>query len=183
MSHSDVSDRRSEPRPQRTTAAARPSIPRRRDRRVSRAAAAAFVGALALCLWGTWKRDQNARALSIAWMDSHRAQLQERLDKAGALPPSIYVQPAKSRTRVPEEYIGSAGRAVIDRLPQPVVVAYSPLIRQYLSYHSRVVILLQDGRLRVEWWPSGKLEAAWARQQRTIEKLTAELETAPPDLP
>lgn len=143
----------------------------------------AVVGAMALCVLVTWDRDRDERTYQMACMEACRAQLQERLDKAGALPPGVYQQPRGFPPRLPERFIGPAGRVLIGRLPEPVLVAHSTLVRQYLRYHGRVVILLEDGQLRVEWWNSGRLSHEWRAQEHLIEELTRQAEAEPPKLP
>jgi len=170
-------------RSRRTRRQASPPPRRPRERRLSGATAATIVGAIALCVLVTWRRDKGEREYYRVSMEACRAQLQERLDRAGFLPPRVYRQPNGWPRSLPQHFIDSAGRLLVDRLPQPVLVAYSQLIRQFLRSHGHYVILLEGKRLTLEWWSGGKVERVWGEQQRLIEELSEQTFSRPPRLP
>lgn len=166
---------------------ARAAIRRRRsglrDQRVSRLAGVAIFGTVLLCFFMTWQRDAAEREQQKELMQEVRVFLAERLRLSGELPPSITRNASGYPRKLPSRYLNDAGRTYFDELPDPVIVATSQVIKQYLRPNGCSLLVRRDGRLGVEWWNSGPTGRAWEAQARKIAELAKADQDRPVRLP
>lgn len=155
---------------------------RRREQRLSKLAAVAIIGTVVLCGFSTWERDTAERQRRIADYAALYEVLSERLDATDTLPGKTYLDDA-GVGRLADRYISDAGRTFLRELPEPVMVACGPIIRQYLRYNGRVVIVYRGGKLHLEWWNSGPTGTRWSEQAAAVAARIEDLARDAPDLP
>lgn len=183
ISHAPADVREDErPAPARRRRIVRSPARRNRQSRLSRPAAVAIFGTVLLCGFSTWQRDAATRDRELARLSPVRDFVVDQFEETGFIPPRAFLETAGVEKLV-DRYMSDAGRAYFRELPQPVIVAQGPLVRQYLRYNGRAVVVFRGDAVRLEWWHSGPASRHWSDQASAVAAIVEQWEQTPPDLP
>lgn len=155
---------------------------RNQEQRLSKLAAVAIFGTVLLCGFSTWQRDSATRERECARLEPLRDALAGQLAENGHLPTRASLEHT-GLDRLADRYLSEDGQTYFHELPEPVILAQGPLVRQYVHYNGRVLIVYRNGDVRVEWWNSGPAGRAWYQQVNRIKAIVDERMRTPPALP
>lgn len=126
-----------------------------------------------------WKRDNRVVGLLIQEMQPSARELQAVLDRTGSLPAAPELP---SQTR----YLDHAERFYAQRAERPVIIAFRPAgyaEELYLHRNGRTAIILDQGRIHVEWLKENAFREFLEAQEADMRSFEKELLRRPLDLP
>jgi hypothetical protein len=136
-----------------------------------------LTGVLLLILF-IWQRDVvTIRDLTWSAEQSCRA-IQGNLNDVGLLPAAL---PAAKPYNF--AYLSYADRFYAQHVSHPVIVAVSPEVPLKLHSNGRSVIILDNGRVHVEWMAAGDFAKAWLAQTADAEQFEQQRRVRAVELP
>jgi hypothetical protein len=164
---------------------AAPQGVRWRRRRVLRSFLGLTAMTAALVAVVVWQRNSVRLTYASERFEHHLVDLIRTYVTTGTLPLSYPARQPEvpSIPRHEFRYIDADMARCLRDTDQPLIVAYTPSIRQVLSADVRLVAVKRGDIIDLEAWPTGRFNGAFAAQRSATEQAIQRARRAGPRLP